>query len=407
MINKMRIARIRHLFYPEMPQDYFYELSARQAEQGHEVHVLTWNKSGEYSQNISGQGFIIHRLQGLNYGFFGAIHEYPFLLGLPSELESIKPDIVHGESHLFLPSLQALRQANYSNLPYVVTIHGVFASRSLAVNLAQKTYLHAISRVFKSADRIICLTESDAEEIVKFGFSPEKIRLVPNAVDTERFRPCNEQNDDLIIWIGRFVPEKGLEYLVEAAKTVVNMFGNVRFLLIGYGPLKTKIMKLASDSGMLGKSIFFGDTMSRDEIAKILCKASIFAFPSLKEGLPLSVLEAMACGLPVVGFDISGVRDLVRHDETGLLVPPRNSKLLAEAIKCLLNDKSLKRKFGRRARQIATEKYDWKTVLTALENVYREAIDESQSVIRTPLETKKTISFLIENSYDTAIQQLF
>ena len=403
----MRIARIRHLFYPEMPKDYFYELSSRQAEQGHEVHVLTWNRNDKYSPKISAQGFIIHRLQGLNYGFCGGIQEYPFLPELPSELELIKPDVVHGESHLFLPSLQALRQANYSNLPFIVTIHGVSARRSLAINLAQKTYLQIIGRVFKSADRIICLTGSDAEEIVKFGFPLEKIRLVPNAVDTARFSPCNDQNENLVGWVGRFVPEKGLEHLVEAAKIVGSTFDNVKFLLIGYGPLKTKIMKLAKDEGLLDKSIFFGDCMSRDEIAKILGKASIFAFPSLKEGLPLSVLEAMACGLPVVGFDISGVRDLVCHGETGLLVQPRDSRALAGAILYLLNDNSLKRKFGRRARQLAIEKYDWKTVLKSLENVYLEAIDESQSVTRTPVETKKTISFLIENCCDSIIQQLF
>jgi glycosyltransferase involved in cell wall biosynthesis len=289
-----------------------------------------------------------------------------------------------------LPSVQALKRADKSNLPYVVTIHGVFANRGLVINVAQKTYLHVISQVFKSADRIICLTESDMAEIVTFGFPIEKIRLVPNAVDTDRFRPLDEPTDNLIIWVGRFVPEKGLEYLLEAAKIVLNNFPDVRFLLIGYGPQKAKIMKLTLDCGLLGKSIFFSHSLSRNEIAKIMGKGTIFAFPSLKEGLPLSVLEAMACGLPVVGFDVSGVRDLVYHGETGFLVPPRNSKALAEAIMCLLNDKSLRRNLGRRARQLATEKYEWKTVLGALERVYREAIDESSSAIKKSLETQET-----------------
>ena len=100
-------------------------------------------------------------------------------------------------------------------------------------------------------------------------------------------------------------------------------------------------------------------------------------FPLLKEGLPLSVLEAIACGLPVVGFDIAGVNELVINEETGILVPQGNIKALAEGIICLLNDKSLRRKLGYRARQLAVEKYEWKNVLNILERVYDEAISQS------------------------------
>jgi glycosyltransferase involved in cell wall biosynthesis len=361
-----------------MVKDYFFDLSLHQSMQGHEVHVLTWKKNNSVSQNLAVDrvdDFRIHRLRGLNFGLYGAFQDYPYLPELPCELEQLNPDIVHAESHLFLPSVQALRKAKELNIPFVLTIHGVFANRGLVINTTQKSYLHFISRTFKKANRIICLTKSDACEIARYGFPEDKIRLVPNAVDTQRFRPGCEQNDNLVLWVGRFVPEKGLEHLIKAAKIVASKKNNVKFLLIGYGPLKNKIMQLAAEYGLLGVSVYFSDSMSRDEISKIMRKAAFLAFPSLKEGMPLSVLEALACGLPIIGFNVSGLNELVVNGENGLLVQPRNNEALANAIICLLNDKALRTKLSDRARQLAVEKYQWPTVLSALENVYDEAIN--------------------------------
>lgn len=374
----MHIARIRHLFYPDVPRDYFYELSARQVNVGHEVHVLTWSKNGKYSEEKVTEGFIVYRLPGLNFCIDGVIQEYPYLPGLPAEIEMLRPEIVHAESHLFLTTVQAVRKARSLGSPSVVTVHGVFADRGVAVNLAQYAYLRTLGlEVFRSADRVICLTSGDVKEIVRFGCPLEKIRLVPNAVDTERFKPCKEREDDLVVWVGRFVPEKGLEYLVEAAKIVADEFEDVRFLLVGYGPLKAKIMKLVYDRGLLGRFLRFTGALSRDEVAKVLGKAAVFVFSSLKEGLPLSVLEAMACGVPVVVSDIQGINEIISDQHNGFLVPPKKPEALANVVLTLLNDKNLRRRLGQNARQLMVERYSWDMVISKMEKVYNEAIKES------------------------------
>ena len=378
-MDELRITRIRHLFYPDMQPDYFFELSKRQAEAGHEVDILTWRKNGSYSDKVVAGGFIIHRLHGLNFRMDGMIEEYPYLPRLPAEIEMLKSEIVHGESHLFLTTFQAISKAKSLGLPSVVTVHGVLAYRGFAVNSMQRIYLHTLgSEVFKRADRVICLTRGDAGEIVKLGCNPEKIRLVPNAIDTERFRPGKKQDDNLITWVGRFVPEKGVQYLIEAARIVANEFRDVRFILVGYGPLETKIMKLAFDHGLLNKFVFFTGALDRDEVAKVLGKSRIFVFPSLKEGLPVSVLEAMASGLSVIGSDIEGINDVISDQYNGLLVPSKNPKALASAISTLLNDRSLGKKMGKNARQSMTEKYSWDIVSNKIEKVYYEAIEEAK-----------------------------
>jgi len=378
----MKIAYIAHVVFPDVAGDPFNSLKSAKwmSRRGHETAIVTWNKrksSSNLVENID--GVEIWRLAGVNFKLNNYITEYPFALGMANALRHIEPDIIHAESHLFLTTVQAIRNAKKLGLPIVVTVHGVFADRGFAVNFAQHVYLLTFGvKVFRKADRIICLTRSDAEEIVKFGCSIDKIRVIPNAVDTESFKPCEEREDNLVVWVGRFVPEKGLEYLVEAAKIVADEFRDVKFLLVGYGPLKAKILKLIYDRGSLGRFVRFAGPLGRDEVAKVLGKAAVFVFPSLKEGLPLSVLEAMACGVPVIGSDIPGISDVVTHGKNGLLVSPRNPKALANAVLILLNDKNLTRRLGQNARRLMAEKYSWNVITDKIEKVYYEAIEEAE-----------------------------
>jgi glycosyltransferase involved in cell wall biosynthesis len=311
-------------------------------------------------------------------GFTGITHEYPFLPSLPAEINALKPEVLHVESHLFLTAFQAVKKANREHLPCVVSVHGVLAERGTFANLAQVAYLRSFgSEVLRGADRIICLTHSDAAEIRQYGCPPEKIRLVPNAIDTELFKPCKKREDNLVVWVGRFVPEKGLEYLIKAAEIVSKRFRTVRFLFVGYGPLRAEITKMANDHGLLDKFVTITGPISRREIARILSSATIFVFPSLKEGLPVSVLEAMASEIPIVSSNVKGINEIILDQQTGFLVPPKKPEAIANSILTLLNNKDLRRKFGRRARQLVTEKYSWTRVIREMEKVYHEAVGET------------------------------
>ncbi len=375
----MRIARIRHLFYPDMPRDYFYELSMRQTKVGHTVDLITWrkNKENRIEEKII-EGFMVHRLNGLNLCPKSVNQDYPILPGLSSKLEELKPEIVHAESHLFLPTIQALWVAKKLGVPCVITVHGVFAERGFYVNSAQQAYLHTIGlSAFRSASKVICLTPSDATEVEKIGCPKDKIELIQNAVDTEFFKPSNSKSDDTIVWVGRFVQEKGVEYIVEAARSISKTYPKIKILLIGYGPLKEKIIEMARNFGLLDSNIFIEGPFNREEVARIMGKATIFVFPSLKEGMPIALLEAMACELPVVVFNVSGSRELVEHGKNGLIIEPKNSEQLVTAIQTLLNDKNLRKRLGQNSRRLVVERYSWDIVIKKLELVYGEAISHS------------------------------
>jgi len=343
---------------------------------GHHVDVITWAKDNESCVYKAPEGFTIHRLSGLNFSLGNMIKEYPFTPSLSQRIKLLNPDIIHAESHLFLPSLQAVRKAKEMGKPCIVTIHGVFAERGPFVNFLQFAYMRTLGlEIFKNANRIICLTRTDANEIIKIGCPEKKIRIIPNAVDTEKFKPSKVRRDDLIVWTGRFVPEKGIEYLIKAAKIVCENIRYCRFLLIGHGPLKQKILKLISKYG-IERFVDIIGPLARDKIAKILKSATIFAFPSLREGMPLSVLEAMACGLPVIGSNVPGIKDIIIDGENGILVPPRNPEKLADAILTILNDRTLRQKIGQNARELILKKYSWEVVLDRIMETYYEALED-------------------------------
>jgi len=369
----MRIARVRHLFYPYMPRDYFFELSRRQAKAGHEVDVLTWNRNSRRFEERVTDGFTIHGLPGFNFSVYGAVTEYPYLPSLPSKIVRLKPEIMHAESHLFLTTVQAVKVAKKLGVLSVVTVHGVMAKRGKVINLAQYGYLRTFGLwLFKNADRIICLTKSDAQEIIGFGCPSEKIRVIPNAVDADRFRPGRERQENLIVWVGRFVPEKGLKYLIKAAKIVVKESKDIEFTLVGYGPLEANIMKLAFDYGLLNDTVHFTGPLDRNQVAAILGKASIAVLPSLKEGLPLSLLEAMSCGTAVVASKIPGINEVIRNDHNAILIPPKEPELLAKSMMELLKNKRLRENLGRNARRTVLEKYSWSVVMNDMERLYRQ-----------------------------------
>lgn len=377
MILLMHIARVVHLFYPEAVGDPYhsYELSLRQATRRHRVTVITWTPQRTAHWEKVTRGFDVCRSKGMNFKLDGAISEYPFLPNLSSVLRNIKPDIIHAHSHLFLPTFTAVKAAKKLRLPSVLTVGGVSAERDAFINFVQQSYLYTIGKwIFRDVGRIICLTKSDAYEVMKYGADSSKIRIVPNAVDLNLFKPSKEKsNDPLFVWVGRFVPEKGPHYLVRAIEVVVRACKDAKFILIGDGQMFPLIRKMVKKSG-LNDYVRFTGVIDPESVSHILSKATGFVFPSLKEGMPKAVLEAMACGLPIIASNISGIDEFVTNGYDGLLVPPEDHQVLAEAIMNVISDRNLAAKLGANARKTVETNHNWDTVLGALDSVYEEAL---------------------------------
>jgi glycosyltransferase involved in cell wall biosynthesis len=373
----MHIARVVHVFFPEAIGDPYnsYELSLRQAARGHRVTVITWARQTTANWERVTEGFEVCRSKGINFKLDGVISDYPFLPNLASVLRNIKPNIIHAHSHLFLSSFEAIKEAKKLRLPSVLTVGGVSVERDAFTNFAQQSYLYTVGRwIFRNATRIICLTRSDAYEAMKYGAERLKISIVPNAIDLNLFKPSNEKSiEPLFVWVGRVVPEKGLHYLVKAIKVVVRDYKDAKFILIGDGPMLPLIKKMVEKLG-LNEYVRFAGFMDSKSVSHILSKATGFVFPSLKEGMPKAVLEAMACGIPIIASGISGIDEFVTNGYDGLLVPPEDHQMLGEAIMNVINDSSLAAKLGANARKTVETGHNWDAILGALDSVYKEAL---------------------------------
>lgn len=196
----------------------------------------------------------------------------------------------------------------------------------------------------RAADMIFVATIDDRLYLLhNYRIMPEKIRTVPNPIDIDQFLPSPERSKQqgLVVFVGRLSPEKNLDLLITACKQL----REARLLIIGRGALEDELKALAE-----GGNIEFPGLVPNNELPALLNQAQVFVLPSKWEGSPKALLEAMACGLAVLGTDVPGIREIIRHGENGLLCEPK-AEALAEAIARLLADADLRRRLGAQARK--------------------------------------------------------
>jgi glycosyltransferase involved in cell wall biosynthesis len=229
-----------------------------------------------------------------------------------------------------------------------------------------------ISRfVCKKADRVRCVSRSIVESARKVGIPDKCLIYLPMRVDMSVFSRDRQQaaglairqrfgldNLPVILFLGTFSVHKGLTYLLRAMAQVSRGYPEARLLLVGSGPLEDELKALVNDLGLVQKVIFAG-RITYDQVPAFLAASDLLVLPSLNEGLPRVVLEAMAMGLPVVASRVGGIPELVRDGETGLLVPPRNEEALGKALVSLLADPASRRAMGNHARQHVQSEYEF------------------------------------------------
>ncbi|MCX8151170.1 MAG: glycosyltransferase family 4 protein [Candidatus Bathyarchaeota archaeon] len=325
------------------------------------------------------------------------LDNWTFNQTLKQKVNSIKADVyeVHTASGYGL--IGAFKK-NHIKAATVQTIHGVLADEYVQANLRGDLSLRfKLANLFmrqlakkeeesaKNATLIVTISEYSKKKILEhYNVDPTKIRLVPNGVDTDRFKPSGNCSNirrhlkigtrPVVLSVGRLIPRKGLGYLVQAAKTVVLHHKNTLFLIVGNGPLKKSLIKQVKTEGLTGNFAFLGD-VSENDLAELYRCADVFAFPSIQEGQGIALLEAQATAKPVVAFNVSGVVEAVRAGQTALLVKPGNSDAFAEGILKLLADENLKSKMGLAGREFVCSELSWDVCAKKMLQVYHEAIE--------------------------------
>jgi len=205
----------------------------------------------------------------------------------------------------------------------------------------------------------------------------KKSRVVPNGAPLDLISQNNSSGLKLIIpqeymlTVGHLIYRKGIDVLIKALKIVRDQ-GHVTYLVVvGDGPEYQTFMNIATDSG-LSESVHFVGNRSHMEVLELFKNCLFFVLASRAEGMPLVILEAMACGKAVVATNVDGIPEIVQHGRTGLLVPPENAQSLAEALITVYKNPKLREELGSHGKELASQEYSWQAIAEQYLNFYSE-----------------------------------
>ncbi len=306
---------------------FLFELAKRWIAAGHQI---TWLSGRHPCQTRSEHKDGIHFIR--SGGFFSVYFQVPlyYLAHLRGRFDIIL------ESANGVPFFSPL----YSRTPKVSLVHHVHKQvffhelpRGLAI-LANILEQYAAPLVYKQTP-FITVSESSRQALIELGIPESKISLVYNGVDCDRFQPGRKCETPVILYLGRLRNYKSVDTIIRAMPILIQSYPELIFKIAGSGPAKIELTALAQELGVTEQVQFLG-YISEVQKINLFQEAHIVVNPSLKEGWGLTVLEANACGTAVVGADVSGLRDSICHQETGLLVPHGDYAAFAEAINHLL-----------------------------------------------------------------------
>lgn len=325
---------------------HIHTLSKKLVELGHEVYVITYPHKD--IKDIDG----IHVIgtKGINIpGVRGLAFKTSAKRELKKLLEKEDIDIIHGH-YLFPAGAAAVEVGKEYNIKTYVTAHG---SDMFEMYKKQAFMRSPIKNVLKSADSVLAVSNALKHEIIATGVNgiANKTRLSWNSVDINKF--SNKENTSfkdeyrisdkpVVLFIGNLIKRKNVESLIEAKK-IAN--SDYYLVIVGDGPLFKKLKKKVDDENV--RDVIF--TGSRDDVENIIPSADVLVLPSFSESFGLVLIEALACGKPVIGSDVGGITEII-NDDVGLLIDPNKVSSIARAIDKVVNDEIYRNSLSLNAR---------------------------------------------------------
>jgi phosphatidylinositol alpha 1,6-mannosyltransferase len=303
-------------------------------------------------------------------------------------LERFDPEIVHCATESTV-GWSGRRFALRTDRPLVTSFHTNFPeyASGYGMGLLAPLAWRLLRRFHAPALCTLCPSRTTLEELEKRGFAPP-LAVWSRGVDSKKFSPLHRSPETrrklapgaevALLYVGRLAPEKRLEVLLQAFPQVrARASCEVALVLVGDGPMGSRIREQG------GEGVHATGYLMGQELAAAYASADVFAFPSDTETFGNVVTEAMASGLPVVGVDRGGVRDIIQDGSTGFLVPPGDPDAMAERLLKLVESPHLRRTMGRAARSDA-EARGWPRILAEVVERYREAIRSTGAEVEEP-----------------------
>jgi glycosyltransferase involved in cell wall biosynthesis len=357
---------------------YVWNLSCHLVKQGHQVHIVTRG-------NAKTTAF--EEIEGIKVWRPTFIPVYPYHVHFHSLFVNKLVKDLESQVDIFQLHSPLVRAINTIK-PCLVTFHSLIAISSEIIkinsinNLLTKLQTPISTRLendlAKKVNIICCVSRQAKENLLSRGFDPGRVKVLGNGVDTEVFYPSsNKDGDRYALTVGRLSSGKGLEDLLSCAEIITRDNIKFQFFIAGDGPLKKSLRSAIRKRKLEGNVRLLGHISDRTQLANLYRNATMYIHPSHHEGLPTAVLEAMACGCPVICTAVGGIPDVVKDGENGLLISPQNHEKMAIIVLRLLSDPVLSNKLSDEAFRTIQSRYTWKLVTQSYLNEYQHLLSYS------------------------------
>ncbi len=331
---------------------------------------------------IVSEGIIADEIKKLGIKFY-CLKESPRFYN-PKKIYSLyklfrkeKPAIVH--TQILGANIYGRIAAILARVPVIIsTEHNVYYKK-------KKIHIWLDKILAKNTDKIIAVSNKVKEFTSRQeGIAKDKFELIYNGIDSKEFLSAASRKDirnklnlregDFILGtVGTITTQKGHYYLIQAVSQLVKRYPNTVLLVVGKGELKEKLQEIVGKLRLKENVHFLG---LRRDIPNLLNCMDVFVFPSLWEGTPLALLEAMLMELPVIASSVDGILEVVESGKNGILVPPGNVEALSDAIDRLIRNPQLRQNLGKAAREHILEKFEVRQYIRKLESLYNRLLEE-------------------------------
>jgi glycosyltransferase involved in cell wall biosynthesis len=288
---------------------------------------------------------------------------------LRGELQAFRPDVMH--AHLFHALVLA------ATLPRKLYRQSVLSHQhGQYFRIRGRPVAERLDRwAGRRYNQVVACSDWVRDFLVtEYGYRRDRVRTIHNGWSGEPLVPNRSASTPTVVCVGRLRPEKGHATLLRSFESVLKDFQHAQLVLVGDGPLRAELEAQAVGSGIANSVRFEGDV---DDVWPYLAAAHVVALPSLFEALGIAILEAMAAGAPVVATDVGGVPELIKHDASGLLVPPENADALGNSIKLLLASPRESARLGDAGREVA-ENFRMQGMVARYFSLYEELLDQPE-----------------------------
>lgn len=368
------------------------------ARMGHEIDIFTrWDSEEQPRTVMYRPGVrVVHVAAGprkfiRKEKLFGYMDDFVDDMCAYMNHEGVHYDVMH--AHFWMSGYVAQQLKRRLGIPYAITFHALGKVRRIYQGAADEfpdLRFNVEESVAHDADAVIAECPQDRDDLmIHYFVKPHQIRTIPCGFDKEEFVPLDKRecarrigidpDERIILQLGRMVPRKGVDNVIRGTAALLRKKQlPVRLLIVGGEsdspcPVKTpeigRLQTIAREEGIEDKVTFTG-RRSRDQLKYYYNAADIFVSTPWYEPFGITPLEAMACGVPVVGANVGGIKYSVEHDTTGYLVPPDDPEILAERMLAILDDEETHEALSRRAIRRVHRLFTWETVTQQLAELY-------------------------------------